>query len=129
MIGCATVGRPSAWRSDSEKKKEGIDIAEVTRLCVKRYEDGKGAPNACSKLYAACARAAKEMGYNYIQTFILENEPGTSLKASGWQMIYVSPGKSHSVPSRPRKAKKTDNIPKPLYRKTLTAPTGKEEKP
>jgi len=35
-------------------------------------------------LYAAAANAAKAMGFVKIQTYILEEEPGTSLKAAGW---------------------------------------------
>lgn len=36
-------------------------------------------------LYAAAARAAKALGFERIQTYILDEEPGTSLKAAGWQ--------------------------------------------
>ena len=43
-----------------------------------------GVKNGCSMLYAAAAAAAKAMGFLRIQTYILESEPGTSLKASGW---------------------------------------------
>jgi hypothetical protein len=35
-------------------------------------------------------------------TYILDNEPGTSLKASGWKLIGERGGGSWSVPSRPR---------------------------
>ena len=51
---------------------------EVTRLVTDGY------PNACSMLYQAAARVAREMGFDRIQTFILAREPGTSLKAAGW---------------------------------------------
>lgn len=61
-------------------------IAEVTRLCT------DGSKNACSFLYAAAARVAKEMGFEKIQTFILETEPGTSLKAAGWQLASYTEG-------------------------------------
>lgn len=53
---------------------------EVSRVCT------DGTYNACSMLYGACARIAKEMGFKKIQTYILQTEPGTSLKASGWKM-------------------------------------------
>lgn len=43
-----------------------------------------GTDTACSMLYGAAAKAAKAMGFRRIQTFTLETEPGTSLKASGW---------------------------------------------
>ena len=36
-------------------------------------------------MYAAAARACQAMGFKKIQTYILNTEPGTSLKASGWK--------------------------------------------
>lgn len=72
LVGVAIVGRPvSRMYSPST-------TLEVTRLAT------DGTPNACSVLYAAAARAGKELGYERIQTYILETEPGTSLRASGW---------------------------------------------
>ena len=80
LVGVAIVGRPVSRHLDT-----GL-TAEVTRLCT------DSTPNACSKLYGACARIAKEMGYTKIQSYILDVENGTSLKASGWIMEAVSPG-------------------------------------
>lgn len=79
-VGIAICGRPVARGSD-----DGLTL-EVARLCT------DGTPNACSKLYGACARVAKEMGYEKIQTYILESEPGISLKASGWVMEATTAG-------------------------------------
>jgi len=79
-VGIAICGRPVARGSD-----DGLTL-EVARLCT------DGTPNACSKLYGACSRIAKEMGYVKIQTYILESEPGISLKASGWTMESVTAG-------------------------------------
>jgi hypothetical protein len=70
--GVAIVGRPVARALDPTR------FAEVTRLVT------DGFPNACSFLYAACAQACRAMGFEVIQTYILEEEPGTSLKAAGW---------------------------------------------
>lgn len=95
LCGVATVGRPTARRLD-----DGL-TAEVTRLCT------DGTDNACSCLYAAARRVAKEMGYAHIVTFILASEAGTSLKAAGWVKERDTPGKSWSVPSR----KRVDNHP------------------
>lgn len=75
VVGAAVTGRPVARNTDQSR------IAEVTRLVT------NGARHVCSKLYSACARAAEAMGYERIQTFILDSEPGTSLKASGWYRI------------------------------------------
>ena len=80
LIGVAIMGRPVARGSDN-----GFTI-EVARLCT------NGAKNACSMLYQAAARSSKELGYNKIQTYILQIESGTSLKASGWKMEAVTSG-------------------------------------
>lgn len=80
LIGVAICGRPVARGSD-----DGFTL-EVNRLCT------DGSENACSKLYGACARIAKEMGYKKIQTYILDSEPGISLKASGWVMEATTAG-------------------------------------
>lgn len=106
LIGVAVVGRPVARKLD-----DGI-TAEVTRLCTDATK------NACSKLYAACAKAAKAMGYVEIITYILKREPGISLKASGWEMMHETPGLSWSVPSRPRQDKHPIE-PKIKWRKRL----------
>jgi hypothetical protein len=55
-------------------------VIEVCRLVT------DGTDNACSLLYSACTRIAKEMGFLKIQTYILDSEPGTSLKATGWTL-------------------------------------------
>lgn len=90
IVGVAIIGRPvSRFRDDGE-------TAEVTRLCT------DGTKNACSFLYGASARAAFALGFKKIGTYILASEPGTSLTATGWRMIGTTPGRSWSVPSRPR---------------------------
>jgi hypothetical protein len=72
LCGVAICGRPVSRHLDN-----GL-ILEVNRLCT------DGTYNACSKLYSACKRIAKEMGYDKIITYILESENGASLKASGF---------------------------------------------
>jgi hypothetical protein len=89
--GVAIVGRPKARMTDQE------NIAEVDRVCT------DGTPNACSALYGGCARIAREMGFESIQTFILVSEPGVSLKASGWKHVSNTDGSTQwSRPSRER---------------------------
>jgi len=80
IIGAIIVGRPVSREIDFHQ------VTEVTRLVT------DGTENACSFLYAAAARAAKAMGYKKIQTYILENEPGTSLKAAGWIFEIMTAG-------------------------------------
>ncbi len=88
LRGVAVVGRPVARMTDQRS------VVEVTRLCT------DGTKNACSALYAAAARAAKEIGYRLIQTFILASESGTSLKAAGWECAGPSDGGDWNRPSR-----------------------------
>lgn len=90
IVGVAIVGRPVARLRD-----DGV-TAEVTRLCT------DGTRDACSFLYGASARAAFALGFKRIGTYILASEPGISLAAVGWRLIGGTPGRSWSVPSRPR---------------------------
>lgn len=73
LHGVAICSNPVSRNAD-----DGLTL-EVSRVCT------DGTKNACSMLYGACARIAKEMGFKKIQTYILESEIGTSLKASGWK--------------------------------------------
>jgi hypothetical protein len=91
VVGGVIVGRPVARMLD-----DGLTV-EVTRLTVK-----EGHANGCSMLYSAAARAAKAMGYVRIITYILESEPGTSLKATGWKCEGKAGGGCWSRESRPR---------------------------
>jgi hypothetical protein len=90
VVGVAVVGRPVARMRD-----DGLTL-EVTRLAT------DGTRNACSFLYGACARAASALGFKRIGTYILASENGATLKASGWRLVGETPGRSWSVPSRPR---------------------------
>jgi hypothetical protein len=73
--GAAIVGRPVARLAGLPR-----EVLEVTRLVT------DGTKNACSMLYAAAARTGRQLGYLRIQTYILDEEPGTSLRASGWRL-------------------------------------------
>lgn len=72
LAGVAICGRPVSRHYD-----DGFTL-EVNRLCT------DGTKNACSILYGAVCRAAKAMGYKKVITYILQSEPGVSLKASGF---------------------------------------------
>lgn len=71
--GAVIVGRPVARLAGSP-----LEVLEVTRLVT------DGTRNACSLLYAAAARAGKAMGFIRIQTYILDEESGISVRAAGW---------------------------------------------
>lgn len=93
LVGVVQVGRPVARMLCDGK------TVEVLRLCT------DGTKDACSFLYGAAARIARELGYSKIITYILESEPGTSLKAAGWEQEAYVVGKSWNCPSRPRDTK------------------------
>jgi len=81
LVGVAICGRPNGRKLDDGK------TLEVTRLCT------DGTRNACSFLYAAAARQAKQMGYDKVITFILRSESGTSLRAAGGKLECARCGK------------------------------------
>lgn len=72
ICGVAICGRPVSRYYD-----DGLTL-EINRLCT------DGTRNACSKLYGASVRIAKEMGYKKVVTYILASENGASLKASNF---------------------------------------------
>lgn len=74
LVGAAIVGRPANRNSDHSQ------IAEVLRTAT------DGTPNACSALLGACARVGRQMGMSRLITYTLQIEPGTSLRAAGWEM-------------------------------------------
>lgn len=88
--GVAIAGRPVARLAGHP-----LDVLEITRLAT------DGTKNACSMLYAAVANAAKALGFAKVQTYTLESEPGTSLKASGWIRDSVSAGGAWRKTERP----------------------------
>lgn len=90
VVGVITVGRPVARKLD-----DGYTL-EVTRCCT------DGTKNAPSMLYGAASRAAFSLGYKRLITYILQSEPGTSLKSANWREIGRAGGGSWNVPSRPR---------------------------
>lgn len=88
--GVVIVGRPVARGLD-----DGWTL-EVLRCCT------DGCPNACSALYADAWRATRALGYRELGTYILDTEPGTSLKAAGWKCVGHVKGRSWNSKSRPR---------------------------
>lgn len=90
VVGVVTVGRPVARMLDN-----GLTL-EVTRCCT------DGTKNAASMLYGAAWRAAKALGYKRLITYTLTEEPGTTLLASGWKLLYETGGGSWDREGRPR---------------------------
>lgn len=102
LIGVVILGRPI-----NKTLQDGYTL-EITRLAT------DGTKNACSKLYAAAWRAAKAIGYRKVITYILNTQPGTSLKASGWTLIGQRGGGTWNRPNRQRLDKHSLQ-PKLLY--------------
>ena len=72
VVGVAVCGRPvSRYLDDGQ-------TLEINRVCT------DGTKNACSMLYGACCRIAREMGYARVITYTLESEDGASVKASNF---------------------------------------------
>lgn len=73
LCGVAICGRPVSRCLDNGY------ICEITRVCT------DGTRNACSMLYGACVRIAREMGYDKVVTYTLASEDGASVKAANFK--------------------------------------------
>jgi hypothetical protein len=93
LRGVALCGRPVARMLD-----DGLTL-EVNRVAT------DGCHNACSALYGAARRVAKAMGYKRAITYILAEEPGTSLRGAGWKDTGEAGGGSWSRAERLRQDK------------------------
>jgi hypothetical protein len=90
-VGVAIAGRGArVW--------EGTGRIVITRVATTE------ARNACSMLYGAICRAAQALGYREAWTYTLGDEPGTSLRAAGFNEVGTTGGGEWSRPSRIREA-------------------------
>lgn len=90
LCGVAIAGQPIARKLD-----DGLTV-EIRRVCT------DGTRNACSILYGACSRVARDMGYHRVITYTLQSESGASLRAAGFKDCGPAGGVSWDMPSRPR---------------------------
>ena len=81
LIGVAICARQASRNLDDGK------TLEINRVCT------DGSTNACSKLYGACVRIAKEMGYKRVITYTLETESGASVKAANFILSGIVQGR------------------------------------
>ncbi len=88
--GVIIVGRPVSRMID-----DGWTL-EVNRCCT------DGVKNGPSMLYRTAWRAAVSLGYRRLITYTLEEEGGSSLRASGFRFIGRTGGGSWNRESRPR---------------------------
>ena len=98
LIGVAICGRPVSRMLD-----DGITL-EINRVCTDVTF------NACSMLYGASCRIAKEMGYKKVITYTLVSETGSSLKASN----FTCDGIAGAVHWRGKRVKQNQAVPNEL---------------
>lgn len=93
LVGVATTGRPVGRHLD-----DGA-TAEVTRVAT------DGTRHANSKLYGACWRIARAMGYHRLVTYTHAGESGASLRAAGFlPAAHLVPHHGWDRPGRRRSA-------------------------
>jgi hypothetical protein len=110
LVGTATAGRSVCRNNDQQY------ILEVTRNCA--IPEDPYAKNACSKMYATIAQIGKLMGYEKIITYLLEDEPGITPKAAGWEFSHMTQGGTWNSEKRPRKTN-APTCPKQMWEKIL----------
>lgn len=88
---CPDCGQEMLW-----------ETVEVNRLCVHPGLDPELVWNACSMLYAAAGRTAKEHGYDRVVTYTMEHESGGSVQAAGWIAAHETKAESWDRGSRRR---------------------------
>lgn len=107
IVGVGIAGNPCrVW--------QGTGRIYILRIAVR----GR-IPNGCSMLYGALARAAKALGYTEVWTYTLPDEPGTSLRAAGFEYMGETDGGEWNRPERPRQMALHPE-PKRRWRRRLT---------
>lgn len=92
-------GPPCGWRFGVSLREGeeivGVGIAEIPR--ARMLNDGEtieitrvctlGQHNGCSRLYGALCKAAKALGYRRVVTYTLASEPGSRVRAAGFDRV------------------------------------------
>lgn len=81
LVGIAIVGNPIS--ATFMNKEIYGHMAEVLRTCTHPFAP-KG---TVGFLYGVCTRVCREMGYDKILTYTLEDESGASLRGVGWKEV------------------------------------------
>lgn len=103
LVGVVIAGRPVARAWDDGRT---IELLRVTTL-----GRDAGGNNACSRLYGAACRAAAAMGYRRAVTYVLDSEPGTSVRAAGFTEDGAADAWFHNADwSRPGHVRGTDRL-------------------
>ena len=105
VVGVAIAGNPArVW--------QGTGRIAILRVAT------DGSRNACSMLYGSLCRAAQALGYREVWTYTLQEEPGTSLRASGFVEMGATAGGEHDRVKR-RRAPAVRPEPKRRWCRTL----------
>lgn len=107
VVGVCIVGRPVSRHLDN-----GVTL-EIRRVAT------DGTKNACSFLYAAAWRTARNLGYKKLITYILSSENGKSLYAADFKCVGEAGGGNWHSENRPR-SKDLPNQKKIRFEKTIT---------
>jgi len=112
LIGVVMVGNPVA------RAFMHLGVVEVTRLTVRGDTEPMLRKDACSTLYAWSSREAERRGFSRIISYVREDEPGTSLLASGWTRDCAVRGRSWHSKRRQRSNNNAD-VDKVRWSRTL----------
>lgn len=107
LVGVVSVGRPVARMLDAHNKQARESggkclVVEVNRNCIDPTLPSPLVKNAASKLYGWAARQARSEGAEWIVSYVLDEEEGTTLRAAGWEPDHLTVGRSWSTPGRQR---------------------------
>ena len=107
-VGLVTSG-PRVW--------EGTGRCNIARIGT------VGVKNGCSMLYGALCRAATALGYREAWTYTLPDEPGTSLRAAGFEDMGLTRAEEHDRPNQPNRRRRAAEQPseKRRWRRILVA--------
>lgn len=86
VVGVAIVGNPLS-ATYMNKARYG-HVAEVLRTCT----DLNAPKGAVSFLYGVSTRVCREMGFDRLISYTLQDESGASLKGAGWRRIASTAG-------------------------------------
>ncbi len=100
IVGVGVASRPVARGLDDGETLEIIRTVTV------------GHKNACTMLYGALCRAAEALGYTSVVTYTLQSEPGSSLKAAGFEVeAFLSARTDMGWKRRPQSGGGTAEVP------------------
>lgn len=99
LVGVGIAGNPArVW--------QGTGRVVISRVAVLANLDSVGdhAAPACSMIYGSLCRAARALGYREAWSYTLPEEPGTTLRASGFSDMGLTKAEEWTRPSRARPA-------------------------